>query len=662
MKQLEIGLHLKVFIKTRLLVILYLLMYVSTLIPLAFFIIMGASFTYIFYVICRFIFYETVLFMIMSFVFLISDRMNYISEVIHSMIHERRIYLKNCIAVLLLLIMFYNIFIIGILFVTLVKNNEFQYFIHTYIITYLMNIILPQLICFMITVMVSTLNNFRIGSLLLVLSTLLMSPFMNVLEWQSEPFIPVDKIVNALQLPFSVFMQHSEFGVDSLYGYQNEVYKIWLFVLWLIVFIAVYNIRYLKRNKQYCIIPAVIIGLCGYQIYKPQSIYRINYKWDDTYSDYNYYEVSNDVKIYSDNTVDYKISEYDLDISITDKLYVAGSLHIESDKPADKIILTLYHNYKISNMTSVDIKSYSQDGDYITIDLNDSITNIDIDISYSGYHNTLFSNYQAVELPGYFPWYPMAGEKSVYFNNNEIAEINYGLNPYNRIEEAEFNITVNADYNIVCNLEETENHVYSGKSDSLTIIGGNTDKQEEQIVNYYPLSLSYYYTVDDYNEEIYSYIKDTKNNFYSIFENEITDFDDKEIIVASKALKRTQISGDFAVFDDYVIMSEGYFDTRSYITYKLFNRFDLNPMLVQSLNILDYAALDQESFVDSLLVEINYYYSTSKDGSFEEDKIIAEECETLIDELNDYIDTYGKEALTKELGKVILGGDYEIGD
>lgn len=662
MKNLEIRLHLKVFIKSRLLVILYLLMYVSTLIPLTFFIIMGAGFSYIFYVICRFIFYETVLFMIISYVFLISDRMNHISEVIQSMIHERKIYLKNCIAILLLLLLVYNIFIIGILFVTLVKNNEFQYFTHTYIISYLMNIILPQLVCFMITVMASMLNNFRIASFMLVLSMLLMSPFMNVLEWQSEPFIPVDKIVNALQQPFSVFMQHSEFGVDSLYGYQNEVYKIWLFVLWLIVFIAVYNIRYLKKNKQYCIIPVLIIGLCGYQIYKPQSIYRINYKWDDTYSDYNYYEVSNDVKIYSDNMADYKISEYDLNISMTDKLYVEGSLHIESEKLADKIILTLYHNYKISNMTSDNIKSYSQDGDYITIEFNDSTTEADIDISYSGYHNTMFSNYQAVELPGYFPWYPMAGEKSVYFNNNEIAEINYGLNPYNRVEEAEFNITVNVDYNIVCNLEETENHVYSGSSDSLTIIGGNTEKQEKQIINYYPLSLSYYYTADDYSEEIFDYIEDTKNTFYSIFENEITDFDDKEIIVASKALKRTQISGDFAVFDDYVIMSEGYFDTRSYITYKLFNRFDLNPMLVQSLNILDYATLNQESFVDSLLVEINYYYSMSKDGSFEEDKIIAEECETLIDELNDYIDTYGKEALAKELGKVILGGDYEIGD
>ncbi|MCD7809009.1 MAG: hypothetical protein LUH02_06680 [Erysipelotrichaceae bacterium] len=659
---LEIGLHLKVFLKNRLLVVIYMMMYISTLIPLTFFIVMGASFSYIFYIICRFIFYETVLFMIMSYVFLISDRMNHISEVIQSMIHERRIYLKSCIVVLLLLLAFYNIFLIGILFVTLMKNNEFQYFSNIYVISFLMNIILPQLVCFMITVMVSMMNNDKLASLLLILSMLLMSPFMNVLEWQSEPFIPVDKLVNVIWLPFSVFMQHSEYSIDSLYGYQNEVYKIWILVLWAVVFIIIYNIRYLRRRKQYCMIPVLIIGLCSYQIYKPQSIYRIDYKWDDTYSDYNYYEVSNDVKSYSNNTVDYKISEYDLNISITDKLYVDASLHIDSDKPIDKITLTLYHNYRISNMTADNIKSYSQDGDYITIEFNDTIIEADINISYSGYHSTLFSNYQAAELPGYFPWYPVAGEKSVYFNNNEIAEINYGLNPYNRIDEAEFNVTVDARYDIICNLEEISHNVYSGNSDSLTIIGGNIEKQEEQIVNYYPLSLSYYYTVDDYNSEIYGYIEDTKNTFYDIFENTITDFDNKMIIVGSKALKRTQVSGEFAVFNDYVMMSEGYFDTQSYIKYKLFNRFDLNPMLIQSLITLDYSALNQDSMVDSLLVEINYYYSMSKDSSFEEDKIITEECEALIDEMNDYIDVYGKEALAKQLGKVILGGDYEIGN
>jgi len=152
----------------------------------------------------------------------------------------------------------------------------------------------------------------------------------------------------------------------------------------------------------------------------------------------------------------------------------------------------------------------------------------------------------------------MAGQKSVYFNNNDVSQINYGYNPYNRIENANFNITIDAPYNIITNLD----NIYSGTSDSLTLVGGCIETASSQIINYYPLALSYDYTKDDYMEQHQAYIDETIQNFKETFHMDLTDFDNKKIIITSDAIEKC------AIFDDYVIISEGYFDLCTYI-YKI---------------------------------------------------------------------------------------------
>ncbi|MCD7839180.1 MAG: hypothetical protein LUG46_00985 [Erysipelotrichaceae bacterium] len=631
MGNIKIGMHLKIFFKNKLLLMLYLSMYVSTLL-LVFFIVIGASFSYIFNLIVRFIFYESFIFIILSYIFLINDRRNGMSEVIKAMMHEKKVYLNNCMVVLAILLIFYNIFLISILFITLFKNNEISYFNMTYLISYFMNVILPQVISFMIVIMISMIDSFKISSLLLVLSILLMSPYMSILEWFDKPYIPIDTIINIIHLPFTFFIQHGEYSIDSLYGYQNEIYKLWLLLFWFIIFIGIYHQYYFKEKKQRCIIPVLFLCIGCYQIYKPQSIYRYNNKWNGQYADYHYYGMDNNDVAYLDEDVNYTINNYDLNIKITDQLYVNALLHIHCDQPDNNIVLTLYHNYKITSLSSSHLQAYTQDGDFVTIIFNENITDTDINLSYQGYNNNLFSNYQAVALPGYFPWYPMAGEKSVYFYNHQVTQINYGYNPYNRVN-ATFHITVDAPYNIITNLDE----IYSGTSDSLTLIGGNVKTTSSSIFNYYPLALSYDYTIDDYIVQHQGYIDTTIQDFKATFHINLTDFDNKKIIMTSDAIDKC------AIFNDYVIISEGYFDICTYIQYKMLNRYDLNPSMVNALCTFTSWSNNSEVTINNFLYEVK---------SLDND---------LYHKLSSYNEQYGCDKLIEEIGKLIVCEASEIG-
>ncbi len=740
-----LKIYFKLFFKNTIIRYLYLCMMISTILILGVSICMGLTLAELLYILCMFIFFEMVLFMILSYIFLTRDKVSHVSETIEAIAkretrqtysigvlgtlliifnfilmilmlvnftnndtldlsdtymmsfllgiiipeiialiivsysHVKRKeetidmlydqgYVKYAIAVLSILLVIYNIVTIMLLFIGLMLNTGFIYFSNYYIVSYLMNIVLPEMICFMVVIMLSSFDNRFRSSIVMIIFLLLVSPLMNIIQSSMMNLLlfipkyisPFHKVFQIITLPFSLFMTIG-YNMDSLYSYNNEVYKLWLLLGWFIIFILVYYRYYWIKKKHILIIMGTVIGLCGFQIYRPQSTYRLLYDNDYT-EDYNYYMSNNyDTTIYSYDSIDYAITSYDLDISVKEKLYVEGTLHLESDQAINTIILTLYHSYKVKNISSSHLTSYNQNGDYITLVFDSFINEEDIIISYSGYHNIMFSNYEAVQLPGYFAWYPMVGEKTIYFYNSDIATANDGLNPYNRIKEAKFNIHVNASYQVICNLDEVSTHTYSGMSDSLTLIGGYVGCIDNQIVNYYPIQLSKQYTLDDYQDNVYTKINNLKTKFEELFQIELTDFDHKNIIIASNALFRQSDIGYLSIFDNYILVSQDALNyMRTYINYKLYNRFDLNPVLIDILNYLDYETLTSDNFIDELISEINDIYSMSIDSTLEENIIMAQQCETLLNDFNHYIDTYGKEALEQELGKVILGGDYEI--
>ena len=156
--------QLYLLVKNKLFMMLYFIMFISTIIPLTFFIVMGADVIYTFYIIARFIFYESLIFMILSYLFLIMDRKSKIGEALQVITHNSKRYMKNTIITLSFLLLLYNLLLIIILLINAVLTGELSVLFMLMSREYLLNILFPQIIYFMITIILSQLNHFKLSS------------------------------------------------------------------------------------------------------------------------------------------------------------------------------------------------------------------------------------------------------------------------------------------------------------------------------------------------------------------------------------------------------------------------------------------------------------------------------------------------------------------
>lgn len=659
--------QLYLLVKNKLFMMLYFIMFISTIIPLTFFIVMGADVIYTFYIIARFIFYESLIFMILSYLFLIMDRKSKIGEALQVITHNSKRYMKNTIITLSFLLLLYNLLLIIILLINAVLTGELSVLFMLMSREYLLNILFPQIIYFMITIILSQLNHFKLSSVLFIIITILLSPLPTKIEFYMKPVIPIDTVIHYVQLPFALFLQYSEYSIDYLYGFQNELYKIVAIIFWITLTLIVLNKDYLLRSKTKVFICGILVFFCFGFIYYPQNIYRTDNRWNGTYSDFNYYEIYNNKSYINVEKSNERIKNYNLRITLKNQLSVKGNIDLVLNEKKDECILTLYRNYKVKELSSPHLKSYHQDGDYIYLKFDKAISNEKIDISYVGYHDIAFANSQAAQLPGYFPWYPMEGKKYIYFNNADVQVVNYGLNPYNRIKGANFHIDIDARYPIITNLEEKNDNIFAGYSDSLTLLGGNVEKiavkqkTSYQILNYFPYRINHSFTLDDYLNTIVDNIENVKKSFKNIYNQDLKIFDNKKIIVCSNALYRNQANGQYAEFKDYILMSEKqYIDIMYFINYHLQYRIDINSRII---DILPW--IDQSNSSDMLVLsefmnilqnrEKSFATSENKDNE-QKFKQIRKSYLECIEIMEEYIENYGEKGAMKKLGEIILGG------
>ena len=655
-------------VRNKLFVILYLIMFISTIIPLAFFIIMGADVVYTFYIIARFIFFESLIFMILSYLFLVMDRKSKIGEALQVITHNSKKYMKNSIITLSLLLLLYNLLLIIVLMINALITGELSVFFMLMSREYLLNVLLPQVVYFMITIMLSQLDHFKFSSILFMLITILLSPLPTKIEFYIKPVFPIDTIIHYVQLPFSLFLQYSEYSIDYLYGFQNELYKISAIIFWVALTLIVLNRNYLRKSKIKLLSCSILTCICFGLIYYPQDIYRTDNRWNGTFSDFNYYDVNNN-KSYlpTDEKCNEQIKNYNLKVSLKNQLSVKGNLDISLSEKKDECVITLYRNYKVKELSSPHLKSYHQEVHYIYIKFNEAISHEKINISYAGYHNIVFANYQAAQLPGYFPWYPMEGKKNVYFNNADIMIVNYGLNPYNRIKGANFYIDIDARYPVISNLEEKNNNIFAGYSDSLTLLGGNVKKvptkQETsyQVVNYFPYRINHSFTMDDYLNTIEESIENVKRDFKNVYNQDLDIFENKKIIICSNALYRNQQNGQYAEFDDYILMSEKqYIDIMYFVNYHLQHRLDVHPRIIENLPWIDqFNSTDMmvlSELMNTLQSRAKSFETSENRDNEQEFKKIRENYLECIEIMEGYIENYGEEGTMKKLGEIILGG------
>jgi hypothetical protein len=230
---------------------------------------------------------------------------------------------------------------------------------------------------------------------------------------------------------------------------------------------------------------AALLGLVGFLRMGGDSTVRLDDRRTGTaYGDY-FYETTQEQK---EESAAFSVLSYDLDLKITGRLHASATMTLTKNPEGDAYRFTLYRGYRILSVTDGEGNplTYTRTGHYLEIDAPFDTPMGTILVEYEGSGGRYYSNDQGIALPGYLPWYPMPGYRSLW------DEVTNGISVSTEGEEIDFSVTVDTRLPLVCNLEEVEEHTYAGKATAVTLVGGLlTEKTSDGYVYYdSPLNLS----------------------------------------------------------------------------------------------------------------------------------------------------------------------------
>ncbi len=127
---------------------------------------------------------------------------------------------------------------------------------------------------------------------------------------------------------------------------------------------------------------------------------------------------------------------------------------------------TLHHDYTVQAVTDKNghPMPFLRQGDFLTVENTAAADGFVI--TYSGANNTFYTKRRSLFLPGYFPYYPMAGYQS-FFNEKEKQ-----LAPCVQTEQIAFTVHLSSSCEVYSNLSETAPGVYEGMASAASFLGG----------------------------------------------------------------------------------------------------------------------------------------------------------------------------------------------
>lgn len=509
---------------------------------------------YLLYVVSRYMFYLNAAFMLLTFLSCSASYAADIDETI-SAYKGKGFYQTNIVRYFLLANGLFQITILAALGIASYRNDGTDYFFTYFPKSYAFNILIPLIFCILAAYFLSRWKKTQLAAIAMVVLILLLSPACQLLIWRNEPAFPFDQIWEGALHPFRIFYENGSWAPNTQLGLQTASGRAWLLLFWAGILSMIFAVTLLRK----CLRKILTFGIGVLSVialilsYFPDGQYQINESWDGYLADYDTYE-NQDAGISRDQ-VSYRIDNYNLNLYFGSAMQVAGRLHISADNAQSKFFFTLYHGYTVTDLTSQggDIQ-WNQDQDIIFVSTSVPVTEMDLEISYEGNHQIFYSYDEGAMLPGWFPWYPMSGEKQVLLNYETVPS---GYNTYNRIEPATITLNIEGgDFTLVSNLNQQENGTLHGVSDSITLIGGELVlTNEEQVKDYLPLELG-----EDEGEFLVSVRQQWAEICRSIeaFGVHIPISKDCSIILTSRDMCRHYYNNDVALFSDYLLTwSEG---------------------------------------------------------------------------------------------------------
>lgn len=255
----------------------------------------------------------------------------------------------------------------------------------------------------------------------------------------------------------SKLMPRAEAG-ESVLPYRFFIIGFWLFLF--LSFICFTRARY----KKYTAV-SIILCLAAFTAYT-YPVSRMEQTLDiylNGVPDMVYVLESKNF-IAKEKPADYKISEYDLNLSIKANLSVTADMKVSAS--LERYRMTLYRKYKVSEAVDQNGHKleYTQNQDYLDIWNKGRYHITNIIIKYKGSSSGGYANYQGCYLPGYYPYYPRAGYLNLY-----DKDLGY-IKPYFVDRDTYFRVTVNPG-KYISNLPE-KHGIYQGRCDGFTLVSG----------------------------------------------------------------------------------------------------------------------------------------------------------------------------------------------
>lgn len=321
----------------------------------------------------------------------------------------------------------------------------------------------------------------RIAAYAVIMAVIFASSYM-MSEIANMVMILTDYAVNLFDIldMFNVMVPGLNFTSNFAIGFPEMTYRICLLLLWSALLITVYLVAGssgITLRNAICVLMCICCFI-GYAL--PSS--RVDMGLSSTGSamaDQHYYEFAGYELENEDGG--FGVDRYTMELDT--RRLLKAKVTMEVSEPLEEYKFTLSHSYDIRDVYDESGRSmkYDRDKDALTVYSNGSNTK-QITVEYRGANEAYYSCSQGVNLRGSFPYYPVAGFRSIT-RDGQI------MNALFLEKDADFDIHIKSFKKVYSNLEEIERGHFAGKSNGATFVGGlytSTERYGVRIV-YPPL-------------------------------------------------------------------------------------------------------------------------------------------------------------------------------
>lgn len=297
-------------------------------------------------------------------------------------------------------------------------------------------------------------------------------------------------IVNIIDF-FCITAPDTSWVPDTIYGLSIEMCRWALALFWIAFLLSVFFYLNMPKKWMKCKTAIVIlcgiafVGFVGFAQSGLDSVIRLDLRNSGAAYGDGIYGYSHENKV---EEAGFKVLSYDLDLSVTRRLYATANMQVTRNQENDHYLFTLYRGYKITSIVDENGNTleYTRDGHYLDIVYPLAESEGTISITYEGSGNRYYSNYQGIALPGYVPWYPMAGYLELWDYDTNRTYVNIDSS------EKSFYVTIDTKLPVVSNLEQIDTNVFAGESTAVTLIGGLLTEKESDGIVYYDSPINQY--------------------------------------------------------------------------------------------------------------------------------------------------------------------------